>query len=55
MKCTHCQKDIYLQCSDDAPHKVDGKPVCEDCYFRELGDLMERHPIGFHYKYKTKR
>lgn len=55
MKCTICQNDIYLQCCDDEPHKISNKPVCEDCYFKELGDLMERYPIGFHYKYKVKR
>lgn len=27
-------------------NKIDGKPVCEDCYFDELGSELEKFPIG---------
>ena len=51
MKCAKCGNDILLQCSDDSPERIDGEPVCKDCYFRELGDMMEQHPPGIHPKY----
>lgn len=46
MKCTLCGEEIKLQCSDDEPHCINGKPVCEWCYYDELGKTLEQHPIG---------
>jgi uncharacterized protein (DUF983 family) len=46
MKCTNCGNNIYLQSSDDEPHKIDNTPVCETCYFNALGECIEKHPIG---------
>jgi hypothetical protein len=46
VKCTYCDKDIYLQCSDDNPYRIDDKPVCRKCYFEELGKVVDEHPIG---------
>jgi len=55
MKCTHCGKDIYQQCSDDNPHRIDGEPVCTHCYFKKLGEIVEQYPIGFQfYKQENK-
>lgn len=55
MKCTHCGNDIYQQCSDDNPHRIDGETVCTYCYFKELGEIMEKYPIGFQfYKQENK-
>jgi hypothetical protein len=54
MKCTKCDKNIFLQGSDDEPHRIDGEPVCKDCYFRELGNMMEQHPPGIHPMYRKK-
>lgn len=49
MKCTLCHCDIYLQCSDDDPYKISGEPVCRHCYFKELGEIVEKYPIGFQF------
>ena len=46
MECSICHNAIILQCSDDNPHRISGEPVCRDCYFQELGKLVEQHPIG---------
>lgn len=46
MNCSKCGNKIYLQCSDDEPHRISGEPVCKDCYFEELGAFIEKHPIG---------
>ena len=47
MKCDICGEDIHFQCNDDDPKRISGKPVCEDCYYERLGEMMEQHPIGF--------
>jgi uncharacterized protein (DUF983 family) len=52
MKCTKCGKDIYLQCSDDEPKRISGEPVCKNCYFEELGNMMEKYPPGIHPQYR---
>jgi hypothetical protein len=49
MNCTRCGKNIYLQCSDYKPHMIDGQPVCTHCYFEELGNIVEKYPIGFQF------
>lgn len=46
MNCIICGDPIVLQCSDDEPHRTSGEPVCRRCYFKELGDAVERYPIG---------
>ena len=46
MICTICHEPIILQCSDDNPYKISGEPVCKSCYFKELGKVVEQHPIG---------
>ncbi len=51
MKCSKCGNDIYLQCSDDEPHKIDGNLVCDDCFFDELGKTLEKYPIGWPFIY----
>jgi hypothetical protein len=48
MKCSKCNTDIYLQCADSEPKRISGEPVCRDCYFEELGNMMEQHPPGFY-------
>jgi len=52
MKCTLCPKEFHLQCADDEPYKIDGQPVCRECYFRELGNMMEKYPPGVHPQYR---
>lgn len=47
MKCTLCQNTIFLQSSHDKLYKISGEPVCKNCYFQELGNMMEKHPPGF--------
>ena len=46
MKCTECGANIILQCNDDEPYKISGKPVCRNCYFQKLGETIELYPIG---------
>ena len=29
-------------------YRIDGKPVCRDCFFEQLGDVVEKNPIGLH-------
>jgi hypothetical protein len=48
MKCFICHEGILLQGSDDEPKRIEGNPVCRDCYYEELGKIVEEHPIGFH-------
>jgi NAD-dependent SIR2 family protein deacetylase len=43
-KCSKCGKKWE---SDDECERIDGKPVCSDCYYETLGDFIEDHPIGF--------
>ena len=49
MKCTRCEKDVVYY---EPHHHIDGSYVCDDCYFRELGGMMEQHPPGIHPKYQ---
>jgi len=49
MKCHICNKDIYIRYNGGEPKKIDGKPTCEDCYYDELGKVIEEHPIGFQF------
>ncbi len=30
-------------------HRIDGVPVCKDCYYEGLGRVVEQHPIGVPY------
>jgi len=30
---------------DGARKKIDGRDVCDDCYFKAIGALVEQHPI----------
>ncbi len=32
--------------ADTEPYMIDGKPVCKEHYFKELGEEIEKHPIG---------
>jgi hypothetical protein len=29
-------------------HKFEGNPCCSDCYFKLVGELVEKHPVAFH-------
>lgn len=42
--CTKCKKEIEYRRDI---HYIDGKPHCKDCYFGELGAMMEKYPPGF--------
>lgn len=41
-RCT--QPDCQNQASQN--HTIDKQPVCEDCYFDAIGEIIEAHPIG---------
>jgi uncharacterized protein YlaI len=49
MKCIICETDIILQSSDEEPRRISNEPVCEECYFRSLGEAIEKHPIGIRF------
>lgn len=42
--CANC--GIWLQDSVTGSHDTDKGPVCSDCYFKEWGDMVEKHPIS---------
>ena len=46
-KCSLCPNPLFdsMKSSDEEPYVIDGKPVCRDCYFNELGDFIEKNPI----------
>jgi len=46
-KCSLCPNPLFdaIKSSDEEPYAIDGKPVCRDCYFNELGDFIEKNPI----------
>lgn len=43
-RCAKCQVPLQSTVTGRRP-SAEG-PVCEDCYFDLLGDLVEQHPIG---------
>jgi hypothetical protein len=43
-ECSICGKKWE---SDGDCEQIDGEPVCSDCYYKGLGELIEEHPIGF--------
>lgn len=44
-KCSKCGKTIVLESSDVKPFIIEDKPVCKDCWFKEIGNEIEAHPI----------
>jgi hypothetical protein len=40
--CTMCPARIL---AGEVVQHIDGNPVCEDCYFGEMGRLVEQQPI----------
>ena len=51
-KCAKCGDDILLWSSDEEPKRINGESVCRNCYFGELGNMMEQHPPGIHPMYR---
>ncbi len=47
-KCSRCPNPLFdaMKSSDEEPYRIECKPVCRDCYFDELGDFIEKYPIG---------
>ena len=43
-KCSKC--GVVIQEFLTGRKKIDGQVYCEDCYFDELGTIVEKHPIG---------
>ena len=43
--CTKCKRKWE---SDGDCYRINDKPVCSDCYFDALGDIIEKYPIGGH-------
>lgn len=43
-KCAKCGKEIHEFLT--GRKKIDGKLYCSDCYFEELGTVIETNPIG---------
>jgi hypothetical protein len=44
--CSKCkEKLLYIHPDlEYTRHKIDGKNVCDDCWFNALGDLVEKYP-----------
>jgi formylmethanofuran dehydrogenase subunit E len=42
--CTKCGKKIHGFLT--GKKKIDGKPYCKECYYQELGEVVEKYPIG---------
>lgn len=40
-KCGRKWEDDESDCE-----RIDGKPMCSDCYYEKIGELVEEHPIG---------
>jgi hypothetical protein len=43
--CGSCHQPISDEHPEEMRH-ISGKPVHEDCYYEDLGNLMEQHPPG---------
>ena len=44
-KCAKC-KVVLDYSTAEGRHEIDDRPVCDDCYFDALGELIEQFPIG---------
>lgn len=47
-KCSFCPNPLFdmMVSADTEPHTINGKPACKMCYFEQLGEILEKHPIG---------
>jgi len=43
-KCAKCGEPLEPRV-DGERKKLDGKEICDDCYFEAIGAHVERHPI----------
>lgn len=41
-----CDCGVSLDFTNDPSKKIGDKLVCDDCYFKELGNFVEKNPIG---------
>ena len=44
-KCSKCGKK--WEDDEEDCNRIDGKPVCSDCYYESFGKFIENNPIGF--------
>lgn len=45
-KCVICKKPFTMADEQEGTQKVQGGEAHQDCYFDELGDFIEKNPIG---------
>lgn len=47
-KCSRCPNPLFdsMLSSDAEPYRIGNELVCRECYFDELGEMIEKHPIG---------
>lgn len=46
-ECSYCHRKVPWQEEiNERPKHIDGKRVCNDCYFDELGKMIDECPIG---------
>lgn len=47
-KCSRCPNPLFdtFVSADTEPYKIGKEEVCRECYFKELGDEIEKNPIG---------
>ena len=43
-KCTKC--NVRIQNHVTGLKYIDDEPYCKHCYYEELGEVIEQHPIG---------
>lgn len=41
-----CDCGVSLDFMSDLSRKVGDESVCDNCYFKELGSIVEENPIG---------
>lgn len=40
-KCSICQTEL-----SQPYHHINNEDICDDCWFNELGNIIEQYPIG---------
>jgi hypothetical protein len=45
--CSKCKEKFNIL-NDQEPQRYNKKIVCSNCYYKFVGDLIERYPIGVH-------
>lgn len=44
-ECSKCGNALPHESPDEEPKIIDGKPVCDKCWYQALGNEIEKYPI----------